>query len=29
MQGFVEAGTYEGTVHRLTHLCTFLPVIFD
>lgn len=28
-QAFVEAGTYEGTVHKVAHLCTFLPVIFD
>ena len=29
IQSFIEAGTYEGTVHRISNICTFLPVIFD
>jgi hypothetical protein len=28
-QIFIEAGTYEGTVHKLNNICTFLPIIFD
>lgn len=29
IQNFTEVGTYEGTVHRISNICTFLPIIFD